>query len=137
MFVYRLATPIDEFDDLVPLPDWLHDGSPASIAWMLQAVLALQDAAAKVRWDGDLRHLPSVSIRADDGPYLVAKQDNNGDTFVVTSHRLPWAEAESDLQHETQPRDIGAFTHPTDADIAEAMAGFRQVHHIDIDSTAY
>jgi hypothetical protein len=134
VFVYRLATPIDEFDDLVPLPDWLREGSPESVAWMLQAVLAVQDAAAKVRWGGDMRHLPSVSVRADDGPYLVAKQNNNGDTFVISTGRLPWAEPESDLHHETQPRDIAPFTHPTAADIAEAMTSLPRLDRTNIDA---
>jgi len=25
MFIYRLVTPIDDFDDLMALPDWLRD----------------------------------------------------------------------------------------------------------------
>jgi hypothetical protein len=32
----------------VALPDWLRDTPPASIAWMLEAVLALQDGAEQV-----------------------------------------------------------------------------------------
>jgi hypothetical protein len=48
VFTDRLTTPLDDFDDLVALPDWLHNGSPASTAWTLQANLALQDTAAHV-----------------------------------------------------------------------------------------
>lgn len=32
MFIYRLVTPVDDFDGLVALPDWLRDASPASFA---------------------------------------------------------------------------------------------------------
>ena len=28
MFVYRLIEPVDEFDGLTPLPDWLAGASP-------------------------------------------------------------------------------------------------------------
>ena len=60
MFACRLAVPIDEFDDLTPLPGWLRDCSPESVAWQLRTALALADAAVQVGWRGDMRHLPSV-----------------------------------------------------------------------------
>jgi hypothetical protein len=52
MFIYRLVTPLDDFDDLVALPDWLRNASPASIAWVLQAVLELPPVfrTPGVRW---------------------------------------------------------------------------------------
>lgn len=125
MFVYRLTTPLDEFDDLVALTDWLHNASPAAVAWMLRAVLALRDAADQVGWRGDMRHLPSVSIPAigtNDAPHLVVKQDDNGATFVVSDDPLPWADTLSSVQAVTAPRRIAAVPHPTATDIAEAMA---------------
>ncbi|MFD8219962.1 hypothetical protein ACFV2U_41350 [Streptomyces sp. NPDC059697] len=45
MFVYRLVSPIDFFNEYVPLPDWLRDTSPEKTAWLLEATLALADAA--------------------------------------------------------------------------------------------
>lgn len=41
MFIYHLVTPLDEFDDLVTLPDWLRDASPRLHRLALQAVFAL------------------------------------------------------------------------------------------------
>jgi hypothetical protein len=126
VFIYRLAMPLDDFDDLATLPDWLRDGSSASTAWILQAVLALQDAAAQVGWRGDMRHLPSVGIPpagTDEDPHLVVKQDNNGATFIIGNTPLPWAEALSSVQYVTARRRIAPVTHPTTIEIAEAMAG--------------
>jgi len=60
MFAYRLTDPIDLFDGLTPLNDWLTRQHPSRTAWALQAVLALTDAAADVGWRGDMRHLPMV-----------------------------------------------------------------------------
>ncbi len=45
MIVYRLTEPVDEFDGLAPLPDWLAGASPYATRWALQAILALADAA--------------------------------------------------------------------------------------------
>ncbi len=50
MFVYALTEPIDVFDSLVPLPQWIAESPLARTRWALQAVLALADTAAQVRW---------------------------------------------------------------------------------------
>lgn len=60
MFVYALIEPIDTFDGLTPLPEWIVADPAHRTRWALQALLALADTATQVRWDGDLRHLPSV-----------------------------------------------------------------------------
>jgi hypothetical protein len=65
MFVYRLPVPIDDFDGLTPLHQWLSTPPPqrdARTAWALAALLALADAADQVGWHGDLRHLPLVGV---------------------------------------------------------------------------
>jgi hypothetical protein len=84
--VYRLSEPIDDFDGLTPLNDWL-DGDPERLAWALRSVLALAQAAPKVGWNGDMRYLPLVG-HLPTPPfvtrYLVVKQDNNGDTFLIS-----------------------------------------------------
>ena len=59
MHVYRLSEPIDDFDGLTPLNEWL-DGDADRLAWALRAVLALTEAALTVGWKGDMRHLPMV-----------------------------------------------------------------------------
>ncbi len=86
MHVYRLSEPIDDFDGLTPLNEWL-DGDAERLAWALRAVLALAQAASTVGWRGDMRHLPLVG-HLPTSPlvtrYLVVKQDNNGDTFLIS-----------------------------------------------------
>jgi hypothetical protein len=116
MFVYALTEPIDDFDALTPLPEWITADPPRRTRWALQAVLALADTAAQVRWNGDMRHQPSVGATLDPPgtcPYLVVKQDNNGTTFVVSAAPLPWLTEHTDHTTQTRPRDIGAWTHPT------------------------
>jgi hypothetical protein len=85
MHVCRLSEPIDDFDGLTPLNEWL-DGDAKRLAWALQAVLALAGAAPTVGWRGDMRHLPMIG-HLPTNPfvtrYLVVKQDNNGDTFLI------------------------------------------------------
>jgi hypothetical protein len=121
MFIYRLALPIDEFDDLMPLPGWLRDRSPESVAWQLRTVLALADAALQVGWRGDMRHLPSVG-HTGASPYLAVRQDDDGATFVISETTLPWACVQATARAHTAGRPIGSWTHPTDQDIAEATA---------------
>src|SRR2546423_4914276 len=115
MFVYRLTEPVDEFDGLTALPDWLASACPHGTRWALQAILALADAAAGIGWRGDMRHLPSVGVTPDPPtvtPYLVVKQDNNGDTFIVTTTDAPWLDDISTACLRVDPRPIGAWTHP-------------------------
>ena len=86
MHVYRLSEPIDDFDGLTPLNEWL-DGDAERLAWALQAVLALAQAAPAVGWRGDMRHLPLVGHLPTSpfvARYLIIKQDNNGDTFLIS-----------------------------------------------------
>jgi hypothetical protein len=44
VFVYRLTEPIDLFDGLTPLPQWLRHASPDATCWAMQALLAVADA---------------------------------------------------------------------------------------------
>ena len=131
MFVYRLPEPIDEFDGLTPLSDWLSDASPQATSWALQAILALADAAPAVGWRGDMRHLPAVGVvltPPSTTAYLVVKQDDNGATFVVTTTETPWITADTAACTRVVPREIGAWTHPTREDIP--------THHGDTDPAA-
>jgi hypothetical protein len=118
MFVYRLTEPIDEFDGLTPLSDWLTDASPHATRWALQAILALADAAPAVGWRGDMRHLPTVGVTLTPPtttPYLIVKQDDNGATFVITE--TPPIIPDTTTCTRVIPREIGAWTHPTREDI--------------------
>ena len=119
LHVYRLSEPIDDFDGLTPLNEWL-DGDAERLAWALRAVLALAEAAPTVGWNGDMRHLPLVG-HLPTSPfvtrYLVAKQDNNGDTFLICQ-----ADPAELLDHaaadEVTPGPIGPGCHPTPATCA-------------------
>jgi hypothetical protein len=120
MFVYALTEPIDDFDALTPLPDWIAADPVQRTRWALQAVLALADTATQVRWDGDMRHLPSVGAvlaPPDAIPYVAIKQDNNGTTYVVSGIELPWPAGAVDGAAQVCPRPIGVWTHPTRIDI--------------------
>jgi hypothetical protein len=77
----RLTEPIDLFDGLSPLPELIPPEPTPRTRWALQAILALKDAAAAVRWSGEMGHLPSVGVALNPpgtNPCLVVKQDNNG-----------------------------------------------------------
>jgi hypothetical protein len=120
VFVYRLTEPIDEFDGLTPLSDWLTDACPRATSWALTAILALVDAAPAVGWRGDMRHLPAVGVTLTPPgttPYLVVKQDDNGATFVVTTAETPSIAADTAARTRVVTREIGAWTHPTREDI--------------------
>jgi len=120
VIVYRLTEPVDEFDGLTPLPDWLAGASPHATRWALQAILALADAADAVGWRGDMRHLPAVGVMPTPPattPYLVVKQDDNGATFVITATETPWIAADAAACTRVATREIGAWTHPTRDDI--------------------
>jgi hypothetical protein len=92
MVVYALTEPIDDFDAFTPLPDWITVDRIPRAHWTLQAVLAVAYVADHVRWDGEMRHLPSVGAALappDSHLYLVVKQDNNGTTFVISDIEIP------------------------------------------------
>ncbi|MBY5716282.1 hypothetical protein HFO33_06705 [Rhizobium leguminosarum] len=56
---------------------------------------AAMDAGHKVGWEGDFRIEPCVGFLPAEvslAIYLVWKQDNNGDTFVVSPMEMAWLE---------------------------------------------
>ncbi len=109
MLIHALTVPIDDFDDMTPLPAWLN-GDPARTRWALQAVLALADAGLRIGWNGDMRHLPSVGRHDDGTPFLVVKQDTRGTTFIVTQATetpAPWLAGLTGCCLHVDPRDIG------------------------------
>jgi hypothetical protein len=118
LHVYRLSEPIDDFDGLTPLNEWL-DGDTERLAWALRAVLALAQAASTVGWRGDMRHLPLVG-HLPTSPlvtrYLVVKQDNNGDTFLI-SQADPAELLDHAATDEITPGPIGAWFPPNARDL--------------------
>lgn len=99
-YVYRFG-PVDYFEGTVTLDEWVanegDDGIPPTDreAWRGSVVVALLDAM-KAEW-GTLDHFRAphrVGVLPVDEeafePYLVAKLDNNGTTYVVASRELPW-----------------------------------------------
>ncbi|WP_144120932.1 hypothetical protein [Catellatospora sichuanensis] len=120
MIVYALTEPVDGFTALTPLPDWISADPIPHTHWALQAILALADTADYVRWDGDMRHLPSIGAviaPPDTHPYLVVKQDNNGTTFVVSDVEIPGLTDTIERFTRTERSLIGTWTHPTSRDI--------------------
>jgi hypothetical protein len=120
MVVYALTEPVDDFDALTPLPDWITADPALRTQWALQAVLALADVADHVRWDGEMRHLPSVgAVLAPPAshPYLVVKQENNGTTFVISEIEIPGLTGVTAHTAQAIRRPIGSWTHPTSHDI--------------------
>lgn len=116
--ICRLSEPIDDFDGLAPLHEWIN-GDAERLAWALQAVLALAQAAPAVGWRGDMRHLPLVG-HLPTSPfvtrYLLVKQDNNGDTFLICPADpagLPGPAAAA----EVVPREVGAWAPPSARDL--------------------
>lgn len=89
MYVYRLLTPVDDFEGLIPLNEWIG-GDAERTAWALQAVFALNKAAVTVKWDGDMRHVPLVGYLPSPFAtrYMIVKQDNNGDSFLICQNDL-------------------------------------------------
>lgn len=62
----------------------------------LNAWEAAQESAKAVGWEGDFRLSPVVFWLPGDGGFdygFAFKQDNNGDTFVVSPVPMPWLEA--------------------------------------------
>ncbi|MEU6721331.1 hypothetical protein ABZ897_58650 [Nonomuraea sp. NPDC046802] len=122
MFVYALAQPIDLFDGLIPLPQWVSTGGPERTSWALQAVLALADAMPRVDWDGDMRHLPSIGALPtpnETSLFMVIKQDNNGTTFVISDDQLDWLLPNASHYTEVTRREIGPWEHTIRADVPD------------------
>jgi hypothetical protein len=62
-------------------------------AAFLAAWDSAKSAATSKKWEGDFREEPAVFWLPAEGDFdyaFVFKQDNNGDTFVVSPHKLPW-----------------------------------------------
>jgi hypothetical protein len=67
-----------------------------------------------------MRHLPSAGALPTPPvavPFLVVKQDNNGDTFVITTAEAPSIAADAAACVHVTARQIGGWTHPTTDDI--------------------
>jgi hypothetical protein len=77
-------------------PDELNhpDGlNAANAKAFLDAWESAKNAASEKGWEGDFRQEPSVFWLPSEGHFdygFVFKQHNNGDTFVVSPHSLPW-----------------------------------------------
>ena len=102
-FAYSIE-PIDfGWEHLIPVPNTLAnlvkntdengDIDSAAIQDFLKAWDSAKTAAKQVGWEGDHRHDPAVFWLPSGGEFQIAfviKQDNNGNTFVISPHALPW-----------------------------------------------
>lgn len=55
-----------------------------------------RELAKKAGWEGDYRDRPRVFWLPDEGSFSYGfawKQDNNGTTYVISPHPLPWLDA--------------------------------------------
>jgi hypothetical protein len=85
VIVYRVVEPVDEFGDLLTLPEYLAGGAAESTRWAIRALLELADTADELDWRGDMRHLPSVATASDGTACLIVKQDDDGAAFLVSA----------------------------------------------------
>lgn len=66
---------------------------------------------ADMGWQGDMRHLPmdgGLPTSSRTTPYLVIKQDNNADTFLVSAAEIPHIDQQARVT-EVTAREIGAW----------------------------
>lgn len=69
--------------------DYVIEHAKARLEWTENAMKALEHVSRTVPWgwEGDFRHEPYVGALPWSGgshPYLVVKQDNNGDSYLVS-----------------------------------------------------
>ena len=110
LHVYRLSEPIDDFDGLTPLNEWL-DGDAERLAWALRAVLALAQAAPTVGWRG--RH--------------AAPADRRPPPDQPLRHPLPGRQAGQQRRHvpdlRGRPADCSTTPPPTKSPPAPSAPG--------------
>ncbi|MGW6202071.1 hypothetical protein ACWF9B_00220 [Streptomyces sp. NPDC055089] len=97
---------VDYFEGMVPVSQYLSlptdttinepwdldhviEHAKARLEWTENAMKALKYVSRTVRWgwEGDFRHEPYVGALPWSGgghPYLVVKQDNNGDSYLIS-----------------------------------------------------
>jgi hypothetical protein len=73
---------------------WIEQGISENIAQQIMEDFKFAMAAMRKRgWEGDFRDGPKVFFLPNDTDFVwgfVWKQDNNGETFVVSPRPLPW-----------------------------------------------
>ncbi len=72
---------------------WVAGGDEDGPASFIGTFYGAQIIAGEEGWEGDFRGEPRVLWLPDENCFrhaFVWKQDNNGMTFVVSPHRLPW-----------------------------------------------
>lgn len=102
-YVQRVPA-VDFFDGMIPVSRYLSSPADATInqpwelddaikqamerlEWVAGAMRALEQASLTVHWEGDFRHEPYVGAlpwSAAGHPYLVVKQENNGDCYLIS-----------------------------------------------------
>lgn len=89
--------------------DYRETYTDSTMNWRAEAERDLDNARAfisngkriarRIGWEGDVRSGPFVAALApscsgaDDDIMIAWKQDNNGTTFIVSPHAIPWLES--------------------------------------------
>ena len=71
-------------------------GEPGAVERFLKSFQEARKLAVQVGWEGDFRQEPKVFWIPDENAFaygFVWKQDNNGETFVVSPQPMPWLDA--------------------------------------------
>ena len=71
-------------------------GEINAVEQFLQDFKVAKGMATRAGWEGDFRHEPKVFWIPDENAFaygFVWKQDNNGETYVVSPQPLPWLNA--------------------------------------------
>ena len=94
LFVYHLP-PIDFWVGWKKEEDFIRDelDDVEFLAEYKQRKANAMVVAKEIGWEGDMREGPFIAGLPEDCEYMIAwKQDNNGNCFVATPHRLRWLE---------------------------------------------
>jgi hypothetical protein len=103
LYAYKI-TPMDFGWEFIPTVEEyadrllaVEDDGPGAVRTFRLFVDRALEAAEAVGWEGDFREGPKVSVLPaafEVGIALVWKQDNNGETFVVSPLELQYLEEE-------------------------------------------
>ena len=122
MFVYSLTQPVDEFDGLTTLPDWLHGASPHATRWRCNRSSPSPTPPMPSAGAATCATYPPSASRSAHPPRARAWSSSRTTTAPRSSSpppkpHAPWIAADAAACTRVAAREIGAWTHPTHDDI--------------------